>query len=150
MMRFGLFESGLSERAEEAYRRGLRRVMLPRLLLALEKDLRTRLASGQPVDDALNTYLMLGGQDPVDKKLVRGWAVTYWANVQYPGAENAGLRKELADHLEAMLEDDDLTVDWPRRQAPIDGQLIAAAREAAPDLSLIERRGPFSVSELQG
>ncbi len=39
-MRFGLFQAGLSRQSEEAYRNGLRRIMLPRLLLRLEKYLR--------------------------------------------------------------------------------------------------------------
>lgn len=149
-MRFGLFESALSARAEESYRRGLRRVMLPRLLLALESDMRSKLASGQPVNDPLNAYLMLGGQDPVDKKVVRSWALAHWANVQFPGPDNAVMRKELAEHLDALLEDDDLTVDWPKRQAPIDGALIDAAREASPDLSLIDRPDPFVAANLRG
>ena len=38
-MRFGLFQSGLAASGNEAYREGLRRIMLPRLLLRLEKVL---------------------------------------------------------------------------------------------------------------
>jgi type VI secretion system protein ImpL len=140
---FGLFQSGLSRDNEDAYRIGLRRIMLPRLLLRLEETLRQERGDGLALYEPLKVYLMLGGAAPgangaltddqraaVVRYIERDWA----ANV-YPGTENEGLRGRLAEHLAALTGDPDMSAVWgQKRLAGLDGSLVAAARQ---DISVI-------------
>lgn len=140
-MRFGLFQSGLAGQAQEAYRESLRRVLLPRILLQIEKALRADMANPLAAFAPLKVYLMLGGRCPygIDAGAVKGWVKGYWATVAFPGADAADVRKQLGEHLDALLEDPDLAVSWPGRQAPIDGQLVATAQAAVQGLPMAER-----------
>ncbi len=70
-MRFGLFQSGLAASGNEAYREELRRIMLPRLLLRLEKVLQANRQEPANLYEPLKVYLMLGGQGPMDRSAVR-------------------------------------------------------------------------------
>ncbi len=140
-MRFGLFQSGHAEKAVQAYREGLRRIMLPRLLLRLEAVIKENVANPLAVYEPLKVYLMLGGQKPggLDAGAVKGWVNADWANAAYPGADRADLRKRLGLHLDALLEDKDMASVWANRQAPIDGSLVAAARAAVQTMSVADR-----------
>ena len=77
-MRFGLFQSGLAASGNEAYREGLRRIMLPRLLLRLEKILQANRNDPSSLYEPLKVYLMLGGQGPMDRSAVRNWVTSDW------------------------------------------------------------------------
>ena len=138
-MRFGLFQSSHAGQAAEAYRGGLRRIMLPRLLLRLEQYVADH--GGDPLSlyQALKVYLMLGGQGPMDAGTVKSWVTSDWENDQYPGADRAPERKQLADHLAALLEDDSPNSAWAGQKAPLDGTTIASARAALSTLSLADR-----------
>jgi type VI secretion system protein ImpL len=138
-MRFGLYQTSHSRQAEESYREGLRRILLPRLLLQLEQSLAANFNDPLAIYEPLKVYLMLGGQGPLDRKSVGSWAETYWANQAYPGADQANMRKQLAEHLTALLEDENMSAAWEARRAPLDGQLIASARTAVQQLSMAER-----------
>ncbi|SFS03866.1 type VI secretion system membrane subunit TssM [Sphingomonas jatrophae] len=138
-MRWGLFQSGLSEQAEQTYREGVRRILLPRILLQLEKVIAANQSNPLSVYEPLKVYLMLGAQGPMNKGAVRSWVETHWAQTEYPGADNQTMRAELNQHLKALLEDDDLAGVWPGRKAPLDGQLIASARAAVGQMSMAER-----------
>ena len=141
MMGFGLFQSGHAEKAEAAYREGLRRILLPRLLLRLEAVISQNLNNPLAVYEPLKAYLMLGGQKPgaIDSAAIRNWVTADWASGAYPGADRADLRKRLAQHLDALLEDPDMSADWPNRQAPVDGTMIASARAAVQTMSIADR-----------
>jgi type VI secretion system protein ImpL len=137
--RFGLFQSSHSEQAVESYRDGLRRIMLPRLLLRLEQYVRENSANALAVYEPLKVYLMLGGQGPLDAKAVKAWVTSDWAGQLFPGADRQSMRAELAQHLSAMLDDPNLAAAWPARKAPLDGTTIASARAAVQTLSLADR-----------
>jgi type VI secretion system protein ImpL len=140
-MGFGLFQSGHSEKAVMTYREALRRILLPRLLLRLETAMNADIASPLAVYDPLKVYLMLGGQKPgrIDAATVRSWVTSDWANASYPGGDRANLRKSLTRHLDALLEDQDMATVWPNRHAPLDGNIITAARTAIQTMSVADR-----------
>ncbi len=140
-MRFGLFQSGHAEKAAQAYQEGLRRILLPRLLLRLESVINENISNPLGVYEPLKVYLMLGGQKPggLDKSAVKGWVNADWANASYPGADREDLRKRLAQHLDALVEDGDLDSVWAGRKAPIDGNLVATARAAVQTMSVADR-----------
>lgn len=136
---FGLYQSGHAVRAIEAYHDGLRRILLPRLLLRLEHYMAANASNPMALYEPLKVYLMLGGQGPMDKASVKSWVSGDWAAEQFPGADRAGVRRELAQHLDALLDDNDLAIVWPGRQAPLDGTAIASARAALQTLGLADR-----------
>ncbi len=140
-MRFGLFQSGHAAKAEEAYRDGLRRILLPRLLLRSEEAIRQNIANPMQVYEPLKVYLMLGGQRPngIDAGAVKSWAQVDWATASFPGPDRADVRKRLALHLDALLEDPNMASVWPGRQAPLDGNVVSAARVAVQSMSVAER-----------
>lgn len=138
-MRLGLFQSGHAATARGAYREALQRVLLPRLLLRLERVMRAEAATPAALYEPLKVYLMLGGQGPLDRRAVRAWVVEDWRASQLPGPDRADIRAGLAQHLDAMLADPDLGRVWPERRAPLDGALIASTRAAVQTLSLADR-----------
>jgi len=138
-MRFGLFQSGLAAQGENAYRDALRRVMLPRLLLRLEGVLREKSNDPQGLYEPLKVYLMLGGQGPMDTGTVKTWVTTDWATAQFVGADRGPERTRLRKHLDALLEDKDISTVWAESRAPLDGTLIAAARQQVQTMSLGQR-----------
>jgi type VI secretion system protein ImpL len=137
--RFGLYQSSHSEQAQEAYRNGLRRIMLPRLILRLEQYLKENASNALAVYEPLKVYLMLGGQGPLDPGAVKAWVQGDWAGQLYPGADRASMRKELGQHLAVLLEDPQMSASWPGRRAPLDGATIASARADIQTLSLADR-----------
>ena len=75
----------------------------PRLIFRLEEQLEANINNPGFVYEALKVYLMLGGQQPVDRELVTAWMRNDWADI-FPGAGNASGRKALEEHLAAMLD----------------------------------------------
>lgn len=140
--RFGLFQSGLSRQNEEAYRIGLRRILLPRIVLRLEQQMQARMADPVALYEPLKVYLMLGGAAPggrIDGKTVRNFVERDWANEQFAGGEFAPLRKDLSRHLAALTQDPDISAAWPGRRAPLDADLVSAARASVGQMSLAQR-----------
>jgi type VI secretion system protein ImpL len=137
--RFGLFQTSHSEAAIEAYRDGLRRILLPRLLIRLEQYLGENSSNPMALYEPLKVYLMLGGQGPLDPAAVKAWVGNDWTNAAFPGADRAPVRKELGEHLAALLEDPNMAASWADRKAPLDGTTIASARAAVQTLSLADR-----------
>lgn len=135
--RFGLYQSGHSRAAEEAYLNGLRRVMLPRLILRLESHIKGNLSDPLSLYDALKVYLTLGGYQPgkPDVKAVKAWVVADWEADQLEGADREQARASLARHLDALLADNQIGAAWPARRAPLDGGVIQAARAQVQTLS---------------
>ncbi len=137
--RFGLFQASHAETATEAYRKGLRRILLPRLLLRLEQYMRANGGDPMAIYQPLKVYLMLGGQGPMDKGTVKSWIEADWADEQFPGADRAPMRKELSDHLAVLLDDPGMASEWAGRKTPLDGGIIASARAGLQTLSLADR-----------
>ncbi len=129
-MRFGLFQSSLSAGADEAYRDGLRRILLPRLMLRLEAALREAGNDEIALYEPLRIYLMLGGHRPggVDAGAVQRWVTSDWEAVSLAGPERSSLRKRLATHLDALLKDPQIDSAWANRSAPLDSTLVTTAR----------------------
>jgi type VI secretion system protein ImpL len=138
-LRFGLYQRGLSRRAIEAYHQALQRVLLPRMLLRLERYMGQNGQNPLLIYEPLKVYLMLGGQAPaLDREAVKAWAVSDWQTL-YPGEDREGLRKELGQHLDALLEDKQFGSVWPDRTAPLDGALVTAARQSVQTMSMADR-----------
>ena len=135
----GLYPYGHAETAVQTYQEALQRVMLPRLLLRLEKVMQAKVADPMATYDALKVYLMLGGQGPMDAKAAKSWIVNDWQTDSLPGGDRSTERKQLEEHVDALLGDRELQSVWPNRQAPLDANLIASARITIQRLSLAER-----------
>ncbi|WP_010187908.1 type VI secretion system membrane subunit TssM [Sphingomonas sp. PAMC 26605] len=138
-MRLGLFQAGLAISGREAYKQGLQRVVLPRILLRLEQVLRSDGQNPQQLYEPLKTYLMLGGYGPLDRQSVRAWVVQDWREASLAGPDREDVRARLGRHLDALLADPDIGQVWAGRRAPLDGALIASARAAVQTLSLSDR-----------
>ena len=139
LMRMGLFQGGHARAAREAYLETLQRVLLPRILLRLERYMQDHRVEPLKLYDALKVYLMLGGQGPMDPKAVKAWVTDDWATEALPGSDRAQVRDELGKHLDALLADKQFGRVWPQRVAPLDGALIEAARAAVQTLALADR-----------
>ena len=136
---FGLYQSGHAAEAKEAYLDALQRILLPRILLRLEAYMAEHKADPLTVYDALKVYLMLGGQGPFDATAVKSWVEADWAQTAYAGADREQVRKELGEHLDALVENGAPADVWPDRSAPLDGGLIASARQTVEQMSLADR-----------
>lgn len=138
--RFGLYQSSHADQAVESYRDGLRRILLPRVLLRIEQYMGANANTPMALYQPLKVYLMLGGMGPMDASTVKSWVANDWASEQFPGSDQAPLRRALGQHLSAMLEDQGLSSAWSGgRKAPLDGNAIASARAALQTLSLADR-----------
>ena len=118
---------GLDQRAKlqsqyaDVYDRALNQLLLPRVLVFLQK----RMRNGNTDDDdfkvaSLRVYLGLGGAGPLDKDFARKWMDAEWSAL-YPAADQAGLRDDLHRHFTAL-------VDTPLQSVALDADLIAAVR----------------------
>ena len=142
--RYGLSQHPrLLSASEAAYHTALERMFRPRLLYRLEEQLNARLGEAAFVYEALKVYLMLGGQHPPDRDLIKSWMRRDWTDNLYPGAANAEGRKLLEDHLAAMF---DLETEQPPLVA-LDGHLIEQAQNALARLSVAQRAYEFLKSE---
>ena len=138
-MTFGLYQGGLSKTAQQAYLEGLQRILLPRVLLRLERYMQDHQREPMNLYDPLKSYLMLGGQGPLDPKAVAAWVEADWAASAYPGADREQTRRELGEHLDSLLADKQIGSVWAGRQAPLDGGLISTARGVVQNMSLADR-----------
>lgn len=138
-MRFGLYQSGLAGKAQEAYREGLRRIMLPRLLLRLEEFMASNRGDAMALYEPLKVYLMLGGQGPLEAKAVQSWITADWATQLYPGSDSSAERRQLGMHLKALLQDENLAAAWPGRKAPLNAELVEGVRVEVQGLSAASR-----------
>ena len=137
--RFGLSQHPrLLSVSNAAYHTALERMFRPRLLYRLEEQLNARLSEPAFVYEALKVYLMLGGQHPPDRGLIKSWMQRDWADNLYPGATNAEGRRLLEEHLAAMF---DLETEQPPL-VELDGRLIRRRRIRL--LVLAWRNGPMN------
>lgn len=113
------------------YRHAIEHALFPRLIWRLEAQLRGNLNNSEFLYEATRVYLMLGGEGPLDKDLVREWMTLDWQGA-YPGAGAATLRASLSRHLEALLA-------APLPAITLDGELVAEARTTFGQVSLAQR-----------
>ena len=117
----GLSQTGkLGAGAREVYRHALQHILLPRLIVRLENQMRTRMQQPAFLYEATKVYLMLGSAGPLDRGLVKEWMSLDW-QLQWPGPAAKGLRDSLERHLAALL-------DQRLEKVPLDGALIEDAR----------------------
>lgn len=120
---FGLYQGDkIGTQAVAAYRHALNNLFLPRILLRLEQQLQASLDNPEALYELLRIYLMLGGQGPIDEDLVRAWLARDWELAAYPGPGNAGTRRDLQQHLDAMLD------MQPLEPIPLHGDLVQEAQ----------------------
>jgi len=142
--RYGLSQhQRLLSAADAAYHTALERMFRPRLLYRLEEQLNARLTEPAFVYEALKVYLMLGGQHPPDRGLIKSWMQRDWSANLYPGATNAEGRRLLDEHLSAMF---DLETEQPPL-VELDGRLIREAQNSLARLSVAQRAYEFLKSE---
>ena len=131
-MRLGLYQGdALGSQSAFAYREALNKLLLPRLLVRLENQMRNHFSDPEYLYQALKAYLMLGKQGKVDANLIRRWFLLDWNRV-YPGQANQALRTGLQVHLDSLLE-------RPFTAYPLDGNLVANVRRVLRDYPLAER-----------
>lgn len=129
---FGLSQGPkLAAAADAVYRRELDRVFLPRLLWRLESQMRGALQQPEFLYEATRVYLMLGGQGPLDRALVRDWMALDWAQA-FNQPQQTAMRGQLSAHLDALLE-------GPMPAYGLDGLLIDEARRVFSRLPLAGR-----------
>jgi type VI secretion system protein ImpL len=135
----------LQSAAENAYHIGLEKLLRPRLIFRLEEQLDANLRNPGFIYEALKVYLMLGGQHPVDRKLVLSWMQRDWADNLYPGAGNVAGRKALEEHLVSMLdlEDGQMLVE-------LDGRLVSESQKTLARLSVAQRAYELLKSQARG
>jgi type VI secretion system protein ImpL len=132
---FGLSQRDrLQSSSENEYRIALERLFRSRLIFRLEEQLDVPAPDPGFVYEALKVYLMLGGQQPADRALIKSWMRRDWAENLYPGASNVEGRKALEEHLDAML---DLESGPPL--IDLNGRLIEESQKALARLSVAER-----------
>jgi type VI secretion system protein ImpL len=134
---FGLGQHRRIEVATTAtYRTGLDRLLLPRLILHLEKRLTELQDAPEQLYEPLKAYMMLGGDPniPLDTALISGWMQGDWEKL-YPSEPNKIARDSLKQHLDAML---DLNSGVAPRME-LNGDLVRATQTSLARLSLAER-----------
>ncbi|MBU6498086.1 MAG: type VI secretion system membrane subunit TssM, partial [Rhodospirillales bacterium] len=128
----GLSQAGkLATGARLVYRHALERVLLPRLVLRLEAQMRGAMNQPDLLYEATRVYLMLGSAGPMDKELVRAWMALDW-QASFPGAPATPLRQDLAGHLDALLA-------APLPPVSLDGGLVEDARRVLSRIPLAQR-----------
>src|SRR6201999_1150968 len=91
MSGFALSQSAkLRAGAEAGYRHALGYALLPRMIWRLEAQMRGNFTHPDFLYEATRVYLMLGGQGPLDRALVKEW-MTYDWKAAYAGAFNDSL-----------------------------------------------------------
>jgi type VI secretion system protein ImpL len=154
---FGLYQGNkLGSQAILAYRHALHTIFLPRLLVRLGGQIRANLDKPDYINEALKTYLMLGGAGPLDKDLVRAWMDLDW-KAQFSGPNQDEFRAELMADLDALLEAplppiglDGSVIELARRtllQSPLAGRAYNAmkhgpAARKLPDWRISDNAGP--------
>lgn len=117
--------------AEGVYRHALGYALLPRLIWRLEAQMRGYFTQPEFLYEATRVYLMLGGQGPLDKSLVKEW-MTYDWQAQYSGPGNLAVVASLQQHLDALLAQ-------PLPAVSLDDALVEKARTTFSRVSLASR-----------
>lgn len=129
---WGLYQGDeIGSEAAQTYRSALNQLLLPRLLLKLEKDMEERLDSADFLFQALKVYLMLGQQGKLDRLLIMGWWAADWEE-RYPGDDNKQLRDDLAGHLKALITQQ-------MKAIPLNGPLVKQVRAKLLETPMAER-----------
>ena len=130
----GLHDDGLSKDVEAAYRDGLQRMMLPRLILRMEDFLRENRQSPVELYSGLRSYRLISGDAPArilkrDISGVGDWVTADWARYSLAGGDLTRTRDQMGVHLAALIEDPEIGRVWGgSRVAPFDPALVTNAQ----------------------
>jgi type VI secretion system protein ImpL len=131
-MTFGLYQGQkLGSQEIAAYRRGLNVLLLPRLLSRLQQQLQANANKPDYLYQALKICLMLDGQHPIDRGMIKEWMGYDW-EAAYPGPANEATRVALKKHLDVLLEE-------PLAAYDLNGATIEQARRVLRQVSLTSR-----------
>ncbi len=124
--------SKLQSQYGSAYARALNSLLLPRVLVVIQKKLR----NGKEDDfdfkvQALKIYLGLGGQADLDRDLTRRWMHAEWVN-RYPGEANKHVRERLDLHFATL-------VDQAYQPIGLDASLVGDVRKQLQKVPLAAR-----------
>jgi type VI secretion system protein ImpL len=141
--------------AQSTYLTALRTVLLSRLFLRLEEQVRRERVRTDYLYQALKAYLMLGGKGPMDGAFVVEWMSLDWLST-LPGAENAATRASLAAHLTTLTEQKFAAL-------PLDDGLVTEARatlrrhsnaeqgfDRLQQVEAVKNAAPWRISEKAG
>jgi type VI secretion system protein ImpL len=128
----GLSQTGKLEAASKiVYRHALEDILLPRLIVRLESQMRQNFNQPTFLYEATRVYLELGSFGPLDRDLIKEWMHLDWqTNLQGLGADDA--RQRLERHLDALLNE-----RLPK--VPLDGALIEDAQRTFSRVTLADR-----------
>jgi type VI secretion system protein ImpL len=128
----GLSQIGkLSEGARAVYHHALEHMLLPRLIVRLEGQMRSHFEQPDFLYEATKVYLMLGSSGPLDRELIKEWMSLDW-QLQWPGPAAKPLLDSLERHLAALL-------DQPLEKVLLDGALVEDARRTFSRVTLAQR-----------
>jgi len=126
----GLSQRSLLEaQASAAYRKALRDILLPRLVLRLERQMVMHIDDPDYLLEALKVYLMLGGEAPADGDLLTAW---YALDLS---ANDPGLAEPMAPHLTALIAD----LPGIDARPALDQTLLARAQTTIARIPLAKR-----------
>jgi type VI secretion system protein ImpL len=135
LMGMGLYQGDkLGSAAVTAYRRALKKALLPRIMLRMEDQIRQAMGQPDSLYEALRVYLMLDEPKHYDPDAVRTWVSRDWER-SLPRDVSMEQRQQLLDHLDALLEDPQLT---PLPLA-LDPDLVRRARDVLSRVPLADR-----------
>ena len=124
---FGLYQGAkLGSQSTAAYYRGLNNLLLPRLLVRVEGQMRAHLNDYEGLYALLKTYLILGRSGPLDPEFIQ----------QVIGADFAANLPRDADALNAHLA---ALLQRPVTAIPLDGPLVEQVRGILRQVPLARR-----------
>lgn len=134
-MRYGLYQGDkLDAAAQQAYRGMLREVLLPRIALRVERQLRNLDPNNlEFAYEALKSYIMLHDASHFDAEMLKAWISLDW-EVNLPRDTSVKQRAELSGYLNALFKDG--AVGSP---LPADAELIANVRRQLLRYTLPDR-----------
>jgi type VI secretion system protein ImpL len=124
-------DAKLQSGARTVYRNALRNIMLPRLVLRLEGQMRQNFNKPTFLYEATRVYIELGSLHTPDPALIKEWMHYDWQTA-WSGPADEDIRQRLERHLAALL-------DEPLPKLPLDGALIEDARRTFSRISLADR-----------
>ncbi len=113
------------------YEHALENILLPRLILRLEDQMRQNFNQPTFLYEATRVYLELGSLGPLDRDLIKAWMHYDW-QAAWPGPSGDDTRQRLENHLSALL-------DQQLPKVPLDGALVEDARRTFSRISLADR-----------
>ncbi|WP_299963754.1 type VI secretion system membrane subunit TssM [uncultured Roseobacter sp.] len=129
-LQYGLYQGDvIGTETAQSYRAALNTLMLPRLVLRVEEEIRANLTDSDLLFEALKTYMMLGLQVPMDSAHVTRWMAEDWATLH---VGQPALQADLAGHLDALL-------GQPMQQIALDGRLVERAQAVLSETPISER-----------